>query len=87
MAKVLYDYAGSGPNEMKLTQGEYVEVLTPGNPGAFSQGLLGKFPTDYVQFVTGSTAFVELEAPPVYAPASVHSSGNSQEPSHYDLDL
>ena len=60
MAKVLFNFAGTGANEMPLTAGETVEVVQRGKPGAWSKGLRGSFPTDYVQFIESadSTAVV-----------------------------
>ena len=46
MAKVLFNFAGTGANEMPLTAGETVEVVQRGKPGAWSKGLRGSFPTD-----------------------------------------
>ena len=56
MAKVLFNFAGTGKNEMALTQGELVEVIQRGKPGAWTKGLRGSFPTDYVQFVEPAPA-------------------------------
>lgn len=36
-AKALYDFAGSGPNEMSFKVGEIIEVLERGPPGAWSK--------------------------------------------------
>lgn len=60
MAKVLFNFAGTGPNQMPLTAGETVEVVQRGKPGAWSKGLRGSFPTNYVQFIepSDSTAVV-----------------------------
>ena len=60
MAKVLFTFAGTGTNQMPLTAGETVEVVQRGKPGAWSKGLRGSFPTDYVQFIESadSTAVV-----------------------------
>lgn len=61
-AKVLYDFAGTGANEMKLQAGSIIDVVTRGPPRGWSKGSAGAFPTDYVQF---------LEAEPVAAPVMV----------------
>jgi len=70
MARVLYDYPGQGPHEQRLTQGEVVKVLQRGGPGAFSQGVSGKFPTDYVEFVENAMFTAnraqDLGSPPGY---------------------
>jgi hypothetical protein len=52
MAKVLFDFAGSNPNEMKLTLGETIEITLKGPTGGWSKGLKGAFPTDYVEFLS-----------------------------------
>lgn len=51
MAKVLYEFKGTGPNEMKLSVGEVIEVVTQGPRGGWSKGVRGAFPTDYVEFL------------------------------------
>eukprot|EP01036_Dinobryon_divergens_P023249 gene23249-31575_t len=56
MAKALYDFSGSGANEMSFKAGETFEVLEKGPAGAWSKGLRGAFPTDYVQFITAPTS-------------------------------
>ena len=55
-AKVLYDFAGSGKNEMALKVGSTIEVVQKGPKGGWSKGSLGAFPTDYVQFLEGDGA-------------------------------
>eukprot|EP01035_Chromulina_nebulosa_P001865 gene1865-2524_t len=52
MAKSLYDFSGSRIDEMSFKVGETFEVLEKGPAGAWSKGLRGVFPTDYVQFIT-----------------------------------
>ena len=50
-AKAMFDFAGSGKNEMPLKVGQIVEVVQRGKPGAWTKGSHGAFPTDYVQFI------------------------------------
>jgi hypothetical protein len=50
-AKVLFDFAGTGKNEMALTAGSIIDISQKGPKGGWSKGLLGAFPTDYVQFI------------------------------------
>ena len=67
-AKVLYDYVGDGPNQMKLTAGDIVDILTRGAPGGWCRGVNGAFPTDYVEILStgnttvGSSAFTPQSA-------------------------
>ena len=54
-ARVLFNFAGDGPNQMKLTAGETVEVISRGPPGGWCTGVRGAFPTDYVEVMNGGT--------------------------------
>lgn len=69
-AKALFDFAGGGPNEMKLKAGEVVEVTERGAPGAWCKGLTGAFPTDYVEFILPEAAAAATVAatPAVHVP-------------------
>ena len=49
-ALVMFDFAGTGPNEMALRAGEVIDVVKRGAPGGWCKGKLGAFPTDYVEF-------------------------------------
>jgi Variant SH3 domain len=54
-ARVLFNFAGDGPNQMKLTAGETIEVISRGPPGGWCTGTRGAFPTDYVEVVNVGT--------------------------------
>ena len=56
MAKVLFDYNPPNPESMRLKQGDIVEVITRGDPGGWSVGVNGAFPTDYVEFLPGGVS-------------------------------
>ena len=53
-ARVLFSFAGDGPNQMKLTAGDIVDVLSRGAPGGWCRGTSGAFPTDYVDVLSGA---------------------------------
>ena len=53
-ARVLFNFAGDGPNQMKLTAGDIVDVLSRGAPGGWCRGTSGAFPTDYVEVLSGA---------------------------------
>ena len=54
-ATVIFDFPGTGPNEMPLKLGETIDVIKKGPPGGWSKGKLGAFPTDYVKFNSTAT--------------------------------
>jgi len=65
MARVLYNFSASiAKGEMALAQGELVQVTHRGKAGCFSQGLYGKFPTDYVEFCESSDPAPPPPPPP-----------------------
>jgi hypothetical protein len=64
-AKVLYEFAGTGKNEMPLKIGATIEVITRGPPGGWSKGLIGAFPTDYVQFIEAEDNLMKPAPAPV----------------------
>lgn len=64
-AKVLYNFAGTGHNEMPLRVDEIIEVTKQGPPGGWCKGISGAFPTDYVQFLPFSSAGIEQQQSPV----------------------
>jgi hypothetical protein len=49
-ARVKFDFAGTGSNEMPLKTGEIIDVVFRGAAGGWSKGVRGAFPTDYVDF-------------------------------------
>ncbi len=55
-AKVLFDYQATGPQSMSLVKGQIIEVRTRGDPGGWSIGLTGAFPTDFVEFLPAASA-------------------------------
>ena len=61
-ATAMFDFAGTGKNEMPLKIGQVVEIVQRGKPGAWTKGNLGAFPTDYVQFM--DTPAVQSVQPP-----------------------
>jgi hypothetical protein len=69
-ARVLFDYSPPGPESMRLTQGDIIEVITRGDPGGWSIGSDGAFPTDYVEFIadTPGMAAAAVAAPSSSAP-------------------
>ena len=64
-ARVLFDFPGSGENEMKLRKGDVVNVLKKGTPGSWCKGESGAFPTDYVEFISAETN-IDTKAPEQY---------------------
>jgi hypothetical protein len=50
----MFDFPGTGPNEMRLKAGDVVEVTERGPSGGWCKGLTGAFPTDYVEFILDS---------------------------------
>ena len=50
-ARALFNFPGDGPNQMKLTAGETIEIISRGAPGGWCTGVRGAFPTDYVEFL------------------------------------
>lgn len=71
LAKALFDFAGTGPNEMKLKAGETVEVTERGAAGGWSKGLTGAFPTDYVEFLPQTAQAMASTAPSTTTTTSV----------------
>ena len=53
-ARVLHNFVSSGPNQMNLTAGDIIDILTVGAPGGWSTGLRGAFPTDYIELLNGN---------------------------------
>ena len=75
-APALFDYVPPGPESMRLNQGEIIEVLTRGEPGGWSVGVNGAFPTDYVEFI----ADTPNSSASVGAPLSFGSSAQKADP-------
>eukprot|EP00981_Chlorochromonas_danica_P001075 scaffold246_cov181-Ochromonas_danica.AAC.9 len=72
-AKALFDFAGTGKNEMPLKRGEIFDVVLKGPAGGWSKGAKGAFPTDYVEFLPADP-FQGLVAAPATSTAPVASS-------------
>lgn len=72
-AKALFDFAGTGKNEMPLKRGEIFDVVLKGPAGGWSKGSKGAFPTDYVEFLPADP-FQGLAAAPAMSTAPVASS-------------
>jgi hypothetical protein len=69
-ARALYDYEAANPQSMALKKGEVYDVVTKGNPGGWSLGVKGAFPTDYVEFITTEVASNTATAQPAKTNAS-----------------
>ena len=54
-ARAKFNFAGDGPNQMKLTAGEIVEIISRGAPGGWCTGIRGAFPTDYVEIINSAS--------------------------------
>ena len=65
-ARVLFNFSADGPNQMKLTAGDIIEVLSRGAPGGWCRGASGAFPTDYVEILSGTG--MQTNAPLLTAP-------------------
>ena len=79
-AKVVFAFAGTGPNEMPLNAGDTVEVIKRGPPGGWCKGKTGAFPTDYVQFIGTAVAKPAPAASPAVSASMSGVAGMSSIP-------
>jgi Variant SH3 domain len=76
-ARVLFNFSGDGPNQMKLTAGETIEVITRGPPGGWCTGVRGAFPTDYVEVMNGGATQMGQSHPQSGNPLGTPLQGNA----------
>lgn len=62
-ARALYDFAGTGPNEMPLKAGSIIDIISRGPAGGWTKGSNGAFPTDYVEFLPSTTVANSTKTP------------------------
>jgi len=77
-ARALYDFAGTGPNEMPLKSGTIITIISRGPAGGWTKGPLGAFPTDYVEFLPDAS---QTSAPIFNNISAVNSIPASKAPS------
>jgi hypothetical protein len=72
-ARALYDFAGTGKNEMPMKKGEIIDVVLRGPAGGWSKGSKGAFPTDYVEFLAADPFAAVSASVPVAASTTASS--------------